>query len=609
MSPARPPALSISGLPGLYRAFWRFADGQRRKVLASSALLVGSQLVKLAIPWLAAQAINAIQLSGTQGLGSAGGLILLILLAACLAWAMHGPGRIIERSVGIHVRGNLADRLYARVANLPLAWHETHHTGETQQRLEKATGALFSFAQSQFIYLQNCVNLAGPIAALTLLSLPTGGAALCGYLLIGLVIVRFDRALLRLAQAENDAHHRYSAALVDCLGNIATVISLRLQPATRTILRNRLAAVFAPLRRSLVLVEAKWCSVDLMTISLSWGLVALYAVQAQRGTDTLLLGNVFMVYQYAQQAGGVIVALASHYQNFTRMQVDYANAEPIWAAAERRPGPMPAPADWQRVQVDGLAFEYGGERGERPALEGVTLALRRGERVALVGGSGAGKTTLLRVLCGLYEPTGACYAFDGKLYPGVRDLRDICSLIPQEAQLFDGTLLDNLTFGVPYPRDLVGRAIRTAGLESVIESLPQGLDTPLSERGLNLSGGQKQRVALARGILAAEHSALLLLDEPTSALDPITEARFFSALHDALPGVTVLASVHRLHLLRRFDRVILMAGGRVIDTGGVDELLARQPLFGELWARSTETQAAAPGEQQAAREADALRAA
>jgi ATP-binding cassette, subfamily B, bacterial len=602
MSNPQPDCLAVSGLSALYRAFWTFAEGQRHKVIVSSSLLVGSQLVKLAIPWLAAQAINAIQLSGAQGLQQAGSVILLILLAACVSWALHGPGRVIERSVGIHVRANLADRLYRRVAALPLSWHETHHTGETQQRLEKATQALYSFAQSQFIYLQNFVNLAGPVVALLLLSAPTGAAALAGYLLIGLVIVRFDRALLRLAQRENQAHNRYSAALVDCLGNISTVISLRLQQATRSILASRLAQVFVPLRRSLVLVEAKWCTVDLMTISLSWGLVTVYAVVSQRGSDTLLLGNVFMVYQYAQQTGGVIVALASHYQSFTRMQVDYANADPIWSAAERSGGPMQAPADWQGLHVDGLAFEYAGERGERPALESIALGLRRGEHVALVGGSGAGKTTLLRVLAGLYDASGACYAFDGRLYPGVRDLRQICALIPQDAQLFDGTLLDNLTMGVEHPEESVRLAIRIAELDGVIEELPLGLHTPVSERGLNLSGGQKQRVALARGILAGAGSSVLLLDEPTSSLDAITEAGFFSALRAALPGVAVLASVHRLHLLRRFDRVVLMAGGRVVDSGSVDELLARQAVFREMWQRSTDMPAVES-------EAGALRAA
>lgn len=570
------------GLPALYRAFWKFSQGQRHRVVLASALLVGSQLVKLAVPWLAAQAINAIQLSGGGGAGEAGLLVLAILLTVMVSWALHGPGRVIERSVGIHVRESLSDALYARVARLPLAWHAAHHSGETQARLEKAGSALFNFAQSQFIYLQNLVNLAGPLVALLLLSRATGALALAGYGLIALVIVRFDRLLLRLAERENDAYRRYGAALVDCLGNVGTVMSLRLQTATRAILRSRLAESFVPFRRSLVLIEAKWCAVDLMSISLAWGLVALYAMLAGRGGEALLLGNLFMVYQYAQQAGNVIGALASHYQNFTRMRVDYASAEPIWSAPERPRESMHPPADWTTIQVDGLDFRYGN----RPALSGVHLQMHRGQRIALVGGSGAGKTTLMRVLAGLYEADSACYGFEGVLYPGVRDLGSIATLIPQEAHLFDGSVRDNLTFGAALPDAALLEAVRIAGLEKVLATLPQGLDTRVSERGLTLSGGQKQRIALARGILAAAGSSLIMLDEPTSALDPVTEADVFAGLCAAFPDATIVTSVHRMHLLARFDAVVLMAGGRVVDAGSVGELLERQPAFRELWQRA-----------------------
>lgn len=576
----------VSGVPVLYRAFWRFAADQRPRLIAACSLLIGSQLVKLAVPWLAAKAINAVQVSGGRNLGEAGLLILFILLAVAVSWAMHGPGRVLERSVGIGVRENLADALYARVSSLPLAWHEAHHTGETQARLEKATAALFNFAQNQFVYLQNTVNLVGPVVALMLLSHATGAVALFGYIVIGLVIVRFDKSLLKLAERENRAHNRYAAALVDCLSNVSTVVSLRLQTATRTILRSRLAEIFVPVRRSLTLIELKWCSVDLMTIALSWGLVTLYAVSSSRHGGVLLIGNLFMVYQYAQQSGGVIGAIATHYQSFARMQVDYASADPIWAAAQRRTDPMAPPANWRTVRVDGLDFQYG-ESSERGILAGVCLALTRGERVALVGGSGSGKTTLMRVLAGLYEANSACYSFDGALYPGVRDLRSISTLIPQEADLFDGTVRDNLTFGAPHSDEAIRHALRTAGLESVIAALPQGLDTVVSERGLNISGGQKQRIALARGILAARGSDVVFLDEPTSALDALTEANVFESLRNCFPDAAIVASVHRLNLLPRFDRVVLMHAGRVVDSGTVDELLARQGVFRELWSRST----------------------
>ncbi|MGZ5176554.1 MAG: ABC transporter transmembrane domain-containing protein, partial [Burkholderiales bacterium] len=157
------------GVLGLYRAFWQHADGARIQVVGSSTLLIASQLVRLTIPWLTAQAINAIQLSGAGSTRDAAVLILLILLATVVSWMMHGPGRVIERSIAVRVRQHLADRLYKRISELPLAWHEAHHSGETLHRIQKTTLALSDFAGSQFIYLQNLVNLIGPIAALWLL--------------------------------------------------------------------------------------------------------------------------------------------------------------------------------------------------------------------------------------------------------------------------------------------------------------------------------------------------------------------------------------------------------------------------------------------------------
>jgi ABC-type multidrug transport system fused ATPase/permease subunit len=573
------------GLLGLYLAFWRYAAGARLKVVTSSALLVGSQLTKLAVPWLTAQAINAVQTSGAAGGHSAAVLILLIVAATIVSWAMHGPGRVMERTVAVRVRQQLSDSLYRRVSSLPLAWHEKHHSGETLHRIQKTTYALSDFAGSQFIYLQNFVNLAGPAVAIILLSKLTGSIALVGFLVIGFVIVRFDKVLMRLVHEQNDAERRYSSALVDALGNISTVISLRLQKATSRMLDSRLAAVFEPLRRNIVINEAKWCAMDVLTLCLTWGIVALYA-WTKSNTNALLIGNVFMVFQYANQASGVIAQLAMHYQNFARMRVDYAMSDPIWGATERQAPQGGIPAGWRTIAAEGIEFSYARSRRDAPLLNGANLSLARGEAIALVGPSGSGKSTLMRVLAGLYDADRGRFTIDGIPHVAMKNLGAVATLIPQEAEVFEGTVRDNITFGVPYSDEAVGAAIRISCFDAVLETLPQGLDTMITERGLNLSGGQKQRMALARGILAAQSSSLLLLDEPTSSLDPATEARVFSAFREAVADACVIASVHRLNLLPRFDRVVLMDEGRVIDSGTVGELLARQPLFRELWQRS-----------------------
>jgi len=581
-----PSSSAGTGLRALYASFWRFAAGKRLAIVGSAALLITSQALKLAIPWLAGQAINTLQVGGADNLPKAGWWIAAVVGVVLLSWLLHGPGRVIERSVGIRVRQNVSDALYAKLSHLPLAWHESHHSGETLHRVDKTTFALYEFAQTQFIYLQNFVNLAGPLVALTLISGTLGAVALAGYVVIATVVIQFDRVLGRYVAAENAAERKFAAALVDLLGNIYTVLSLRLQDVTRLMIRARLDAVFVPLRRSIVLNEGKWAAVDLLGISLSWGLVALYAWLANRPGGTLLIGNLFMVYQYTQQAGGVIGSIAANYQQFARVRVDFASADPIWDAAERRVQAGEVPPQWREIEVQNLVLRYSRAHQERPSLDRVNLRLRRGERLALVGPSGAGKSTLLRVLGGLYDADQGLIVVDGIAHPRLRTLGENATLIPQDAEVFEATVHENLTFGMPISDEMLGHAVELAAFDSVVDTLPRGLATEISERGLNLSGGQKQRLALARGILAASASSLVLLDEPTSNLDAVTEARIFGNVLAAFPDACIVASVHRLNLLGYFDRAVLMDAGHVVDVGTADELHRRQPLFRELVRRA-----------------------
>ena len=588
-----PPQKETPSYAMLYRHLWHFARGARLQLALATTLLVTSQLLKLGVPYLAGQAINAIQAGGDRMLANAAVYIAGVLGAVIASWTLHGPGRIIERRVGVHVRTRVADTLYARASRLPLAWHNRHHSGEVLHRVGMASSGLFDFAQNQFIYLQNFVNICGPVIALWLLSDTLGGVAVAGYIVVAAVIVHFDRRLMRYAAQENQAERRYSAGLLEFLGNISTVMSLRLQGATRSLLSRRLQEVFVPLRKTILLTEFKWCAVDLLTVSLTWSLVALFAWRSYGSSGVLALGSVFMVYQYAQQAGGVLGSLAAHFQNFARIATNYASADPIWQAQEAGASVGPADARWKEIAVLGLDFDYVRPDGVRPALRGVSLMLRRGEKIAVVGGSGSGKSTLLRVLAGLYTPLHGHYMVDNVAQLKMKDLGAIATLIPQEYEVFEGSLRENLTFGAEHSDAAIHAAIRIAAFDGVLDVLPDGLDTAITERGVNLSGGQRQRLALARGLLAAGDRPILLLDEPTSALDQATEARVYEQVARARPDGVLIASVHRLSLLDRFDRVVLMDQGRVVDTGTIAELLARQPPFRALMQRAAPSTVAA----------------
>jgi ABC-type multidrug transport system fused ATPase/permease subunit len=599
------PVVAAASVANLYRSIWDHAAGARLTMLASTLLLIGSTTVKLSLPWLAAQAINALQRGSEGSIGAAALWVLAVVLVYVVAWAMHGPGRVLERTVGVRVRKGVSDALYLRLAQAPLAWHERHHSGEVQRRVAQASVALHQFAQSQFVYLQNAVNFVGPLVALSLLSVLAGWIAAIGYIVVGIVVLRFDRALMRLAERENEAERRYAAGLLDVLGNIATVTGLRLQRSMRTLLGRRLEAVFAPLKRSIVVTEGKWCAVDLLSVCLTWTLVAAYVWQARQRQEALLIGSVFMIYQYAQQAGSVIGSMAANFQGFARARIDYANADAIWAAPVKHTSTGAVDRDWQRIDIVDLCYRHGALLGAAGApahgapeshkaasdqaatasaggLHRVSLTLRRGERIALVGPSGSGKSTLLRVLAGLYDPHGGHYAIDGVARIGLRDLGSVATLIPQEADVFEATVRENLCFDEPCSEIELRSAMHTAGFETVLQGMPLGLDTPIAERGGNLSGGQRQRLCLARGLIAGRHSSLLMLDEPTSALDPMTEANVNRRLDAAFEDACIVASVHRMSLLEHFDRVVLMVDGRVVDSGTVTEVTERQPLFREM---------------------------
>ncbi len=585
----------------LYRHVWQHAQGQRLRLVGALSLLGTSQLLKLALPVLAARAINALQTGGVAALPAAGLCIAAMFGLSVAVWLLHGPARVMERLVALQVRRRLADKLYARLAAAPLAWHDRHHSGELQHRVGHASAALYGFTQSQFIYLQNAINLAGPLVALAVLAPGTGLAATLGCLVVAAAILRFDRSLMRLAGAENQAERRYTARLVDFIGNVSAVASLRLQTATRSLLDQRLLAVFEPLRRSIVLNEWKWCTVDLATLLLCWGLVVGYAIGAAQAASAsggvLLIGGLFMVHQYAQQACGVLGSMAANYQGLARHQADFAAASIILEAPTQPLTPPPAPgsaaASWQRLQVSGLDFSFGDGEGRaagavRGGLRNVQLELRRGERVALVGASGSGKSTLLRLLAGLYAADAGHWCIDGQPVRATGGgFAGLATLIPQEAEIFEATLEENLTLGMPFTPSVLGAALRASALDEVMAGLPAGLATPLAERGGNLSGGQRQRLALARGLVAAQGSSLLLLDEPTSALDPLIERHVFERLQATWPERCVVASLHRLSLLPLFDRVVWMGDGQVLDSGTAAELQARHPAFARLCQAGT----------------------
>jgi ATP-binding cassette subfamily B protein/subfamily B ATP-binding cassette protein MsbA len=242
------------------------------------------------------------------------------------------------------------------------------------------------------------------------------------------------------------------------------------------------------------------------------------------------------------------------------------------AAGARPPGPAP------RIEFQDLRFSYPGQ----PVLTGLTFTAEAGQMTALVGPSGAGKSTVFDLLTGLRTPDAGRILIDGTDAAALSlpDLRAAFAVVSQDAALFDETIRENVTLGrAPDPARLAA-ALAAAQVTEFTDGLPGGLDTPAGPRGSALSGGQRQRVAIARALLA--EAPVLLLDEATSAMDAASEALVSGALGALAAGRTTLVIAHRLATIRHADRIVVMDGGRVLDQGRHDELLARGGLYAEL---------------------------
>ncbi len=251
-----------------------------------------------------------------------------------------------------------------------------------------------------------------------------------------------------------------------------------------------------------------------------------------------------------------------------------------------RPGAVDLVVSKGRIVFEDVIFSYDDKR---PILDRVSFCVESGRTLAIVGPSGAGKSTISRLLFRFYEPQGGRITIDGQDILKVRQksLRAAIGMVPQDTVLFNDSIGYNIRYGRWDASDAeVREAARLAQIDRFIESVPDGYDAQVGERGLKLSGGEKQRVAIARTILKGPR--ILVLDEATSALDSFTEREIQDALHSVSRGRTTLVIAHRLSTIVDADEIIFLDKGRVVESGSHQTLLAKGGAYAAMWNRQRE---------------------
>ncbi|GGH56181.1 long-chain-fatty-acid--CoA ligase [Dyadobacter endophyticus] len=568
---------------------WRYARQQRGRYLLVYGMFVMANLVLAAHPLLYGWFIQSIQQDAEGTLRNVwvyGGAYLGLIL---LEWAFHGPARIMERKLAFDLSRNFLDELYHQSLHLPIRWHQDHHSGATINRIRKAYEALKDFFQNGFMFLHAFAKFVFSFVAIIWFS-PLYGAI---GVLIGIinvyVIFRFDKPFIKALDESNEKEHIVSSTLFDSLSNIITVITLRLEKRMKISLLNKVGDVFPPFRRSVVINEWKWFVASVFIAIIYVVVTVGYVHQHYVPGEVFLVGGLVTLLSYVNQFTSVFQDIAWQYTEIIRYNTEVQTARAIGEAYHEHHRVDEAgdlPDNWQEIHISNLNFSHGevyDSEKQAHSLHGLDIRIRRGQRIAFIGESGSGKSTLLALLRGLYQPeNGSKVSVDGQ-DAAIEMLADQVTLFPQDPEIFENTIAYNITLGLPFEERDIMQVCETAHFAEVVDKLPKGLESSIQEKGVNLSGGQKQRLALARGILAARTSDIILLDEPTSSIDPKTEAQIYDKMFGEFSDKAVISTLHRLHLLVKFDYVYLLQNGHLIDEGTFAHLRQNSPAFKELW--------------------------
>jgi ABC-type multidrug transport system fused ATPase/permease subunit len=573
----------------LLRASWHYARSEKKKLVLTYLMFIGANIIFSMNPLLLGWFVNKVQNDTSRILYFAFIYIGAYTALKLLEWSLHGPARVMERTLAFSISRNFIQEKYHHVLHLSPRWHQDHHSGETINRTRKAYESIREFFDRGFTNLYTLTKFVFSVTAIVYFSPFFGSVAVVMGLATVFIISKFDASFIKTLREMNHREHDVSANLFDSLSNIRTVITLRLERSMESGLLKKVRRVFRPFRKNAIINEWKWFTAEMM-ITLIYGVVIIgFVYQHWTPGVAFNVGALVTLVGYVNQFTSVFQNVAIQYTSLVQHHTNVNEVKEITDAyLQRHPEPnnQRFPRKWNTINIGKLNFSHRSVYEEKfipQSLHNLSLQIQKGKKIALIGHSGSGKSTLLSVLRGLYPvQPGIRVQIDGIDYP-VETLYEKVTQFPQEPEIFENTIVYNITMGLPAANEDIDYACDIAHFTEVVEQLPHGLLTDIKEKGVNLSGGQKQRLALARGVLAAKDSEVILLDEPTSNVDPATEAAIYRKLFDVFDGKALVSSMHRLHLLEHFDYIYILDSGKIIDEGSFSELMSHSEPFRKLW--------------------------